>query len=89
MVNYDTTYSETAHKYYLKVFYNKINKKEYNLQIQYYNIYYTNIMAIKSIIILEKARKEEMLSSEDIANIIVSAKVAQVLSPINFIGRYN
>ncbi len=33
-VNYDTTYSEAAHKYLLKAFYNRTNKKEYNLQIR-------------------------------------------------------
>ena len=32
-VNYDTAYNKVAHKYLLKVFYNRINKKEYNLQI--------------------------------------------------------
>ncbi len=29
-VNYETAYSEIAHKYLLKTFYNKTNKKEYN-----------------------------------------------------------
>ena len=33
MVNYDTTQSEAAYKYLLKVFYNKTNKTEYNKQI--------------------------------------------------------
>ncbi len=33
-VNYDTTHSKAAHKYLLKVFYNKTNKKEYNSQIR-------------------------------------------------------
>ena len=33
VVNYNTAYSKTVHKYLLKVFYNKINKKEYNLEI--------------------------------------------------------
>ena len=32
-INYDTTYSEAAHKYLLKGFYNRTNKKEYNVQI--------------------------------------------------------
>ena len=33
-VNYDTAHSETAHKYLLKAFYNKTNKKEYDAQIR-------------------------------------------------------
>ena len=32
-VNYDTAHSKTTYKYLLKTFYNRINKKEYNLQI--------------------------------------------------------
>lgn len=34
MINYDTIYSKVAHKYLLKIFYNKMNKKEYNLQVR-------------------------------------------------------
>lgn len=37
------------------------NKKENNLQIWYYNIYYTNKIVRKNIIILEKARKKKDL----------------------------
>lgn len=43
--------NEAMHKYLLKAFYNKINKKEYDLQICQHNICYTNIIAIKDIII--------------------------------------
>ena len=32
-VNYDTTHSKAAHKYLLKAFYNRTNKKEYESQI--------------------------------------------------------
>lgn len=31
VVNYNTAYSKAVHKYFLKAFYNKTNKKEYNL----------------------------------------------------------
>lgn len=31
MVNYNIAYNKVAHKYLFKVFYNKINKKKYNL----------------------------------------------------------
>lgn len=33
IVNYNIIYSKTVYNYFLKVFYNKTNKKEYNLQI--------------------------------------------------------
>ena len=33
-VKYDTTHSKIAHKYLLKAFYNRINKKEYDVQIR-------------------------------------------------------
>ena len=32
-VNYKTAYSKMMHKYFLKVFYHKTNKKKYKLQI--------------------------------------------------------
>ena len=32
-INYNTAYSKAAHKYLLKAFYNKMNKKEYESQI--------------------------------------------------------
>ena len=31
MINYNITHSKAAHKYYLKMFFNKMNKKKYNL----------------------------------------------------------
>ena len=32
-INYKTAYSQTAHKFFFKAFYNKINKKKYDVQI--------------------------------------------------------
>ena len=58
-VNYDTAYSETAHKYFLKTFYNKINKKKYKSQIWHHNMHYTNIITMKDVIILQKAREKK------------------------------
>ena len=49
------------YKYLFKAFYNKINKKEYNLQIWQYNVRYINILVIKDMIISEKAKKKEIL----------------------------
>lgn len=42
-----------------------------------------NIIAMQDIIILKKAKKKKMML-ENIADIIELAKIAQVLSPINF-----
>ena len=74
-VNYNTAYNKAAHKYLLRVFYNRMNKKEYNLQIWQYNVWHTNIIAMKDVIIEEKAREKEGLL-ESIADTTASAKVA-------------
>ena len=74
MVNYNTAYNKAMYKYLLKNFYNRKDKKEYKSQIWQYNMQYTNIIAIKDIIILEKAR-EKMLS-ECPADTNTSVKVA-------------
>ena len=75
MINYDSTHSKAVYKHFLKAFYNRTNKKEYNLQIWQYNICHTNIIAIKDGIIEEKVReKEELLKG--IVDTISLAKVA-------------
>lgn len=58
-VNYDTAHSEAAHKYLLKAFYNRTNKKEYDAQIRQHNVRHTNIIAMKDVIISEKAKEKE------------------------------
>ncbi len=45
-INYDTAHNKTAHKYLLKTFYGRTNKKEYKLQILKHNIRHTNIIAM-------------------------------------------
>lgn len=52
------------------MFYKKINKNEYNSEIWQNNIYYTNIIVIKDMIILEKINKREELSGGIIDNIM-------------------
>ena len=42
------------HKYLLKVFYGRTNKKEYELQILKHNIYYINIIAWQDAILITK-----------------------------------
>ena len=86
-VNYDTAYSQVAHKYLFKTFYNRINKKEYNSQIWQYNVRNTNIIAMKDMIIKEKAgEKKELL--EGIADITAPAKVTQAPSSIDLARKY-
>lgn len=75
------------HKYLLKAFYNKINKKEYNLQIWQYNVCHTNKIAIKDLIILKKVREKEKLS-KSIANTIALVEMAQTLSLVDLTKRY-
>ena len=75
------------HKYLLKVFYNRTNKKEYNSQIQQHNVYHANIIAIKDVIIEEKARKKEGLS-EGIVNTTMPAEVARASSPVDLTRKY-
>ena len=85
--NYNNVYSKVTHKYLIKIFYNRTNKKEYDLQIWQYNICYTNIIAIKDVIIIEKVKEKKKLF-EDIANTTVLAKVAQISSLVNFAEIY-
>ena len=59
VVNYDTAHSEATHKYLFKVFYNRTNKKEYIAQIQKHNICYTNVIAIKDVVISKKTQEKE------------------------------
>ena len=86
-VNYNTVYSKAAHKYFLKAFYNKTNKKEYKLQIWKYNVRHTNIIAMKDVIILEKTRGKKKLSKGP-ADTIALAKMALALSLIDLAWRY-
>ena len=74
-VNYDTAHSEAAHKYLLKAFYNRTNKKEYESQIWQHNVRHTNIIAMKDVIISEKIREKEKLS-EGPLDITAPAEVA-------------
>lgn len=43
-----------AHKYFFKVFYRRINKKNYKLLILMYNICHINIIAMQNSILMEK-----------------------------------
>ena len=86
-VNYDTAYSEAMYKYLLKAFYNKTNKKEYDSQIWQDNVCHTNIIAMKDMIIKEKARKKERLL-KGIADTTAPTEVAQALSLVDLARKY-
>ena len=50
--NVNTEYSETAHKFLIKIFFNWINKCEsFQEQLLLYNIHYLNLTAMKNLIV--------------------------------------
>ena len=87
MVNYNIAHSKAVYKYLLKAFYNRIKKKEYDLQIWQHNIRHTNIIAMKDVIIEEKAREKKRLS-KNIANTIALAEVARALNLVDHARKY-
>ena len=74
------------HKYLLKAFYNRTNKKEYDLQIWQYNVRHTIIIVIKNVIIEEEVKEKERLS-KGIKDMTAPAKVAQASSPVDLAGK--
>ncbi len=87
MVNYDTTHSEVTHKYLLKAFYNKINKKEYDSQIRHHNVCNPNIIAMKDVIAMAE-RCEELLAMENVDKTAI-AEIAKVSSAIDFKSKHS
>lgn len=82
-VNYNTTHSKIAYKYFLKDFYNKIKKNKYNTQIQQHNIRHVYIILITKVIILEKSRKRKRELIRENEDKIILAKVVKILSRVN------
>ena len=87
-VNYDIAHSEAAHKYFLKAFYNRTNKKEYDAQIRQHNICHTNIIAMKDVIISKKALEKEGQLVVRNADKIALAEVRSALSLMDLDGKY-
>lgn len=58
IVNYNIIHSKTVSKYLFKAFYNRINKKKYNSQIRKHNIYHTNIVMMKDMIVAAKKNRK-------------------------------
>ena len=77
-INYDTAYSEVAHKYLFKAFYNRTNKKEYESQILEHNICHINVITMRDTILIAKVpvgsakKKKLVINTPDV-------KVTQVL----------
>ena len=53
-INCNMAHNETTHKYFLKAFYRRTNKKKYKLQILKNNKHYPYIIAIQNTIFLTK-----------------------------------
>ncbi len=86
-LNYDTTHSETVHKYLLKAFNNRTNKKEYDSQIRQHNVRHTNIIAMKDVISIVE-RGGELLTIENKDKTII-AEVSKVLNITDLGGKYS
>ncbi len=88
MINYDIAHSEAAHKYLLKAFYRRTNKKEYESQILKHNICHTNVIAMQDAILIAKVldgsakRKQLVIDTPD-------AEVTWIYSATNVLLKYN
>ena len=79
-----------AYKYLLKTFYNKTNKKEYDLQIRQHIICYRNIIAMKKVIAMaEKDRENKELLTIKNVDKTAMAKFAKVLSAIDLRSKHS
>ena len=58
------------------------------MQIWQYNVYYTNIIAIKNVIILKKTLEKEGQLVVRYTDKIVLAEVGKTLSPKDLDGKY-
>ncbi len=83
-INYNTAHNKVAHKYCLKAFSNKTNKKEYNLQIRKHNLCHTNIIAIKNVIaVVKKSEENKVLLTMENVDKTTMTEVAKVSSTID------
>ena len=87
-INYDTKYSETVYKYFLKAFYGRTNKKKYESQILEYNIHHTNLITIQNAILIARVpvgsvKKKELVV--DTPNVVMT----RVCNATNVLLKYN
>ena len=76
------------HKYLFKVFYRKINKKEYKLQILEYNKYHINLIALQNIILIVKVLVKSAKKKKLIVD-MPNAEIMQVYNTTNILLKYN
>ena len=87
-ININIAYSEAAHKYLLKAFYRRTNKKKYKSQILKHNICHTNIIAIQDTILIAKV-PDRSANKKQLVVDIPDAEVTWVYSAINVLLKYN
>ncbi len=89
MVNDDTAHSKGVHKYLLKAFYNRTNKKEYDSQIRQHNVCHINIIAMKDMIVVAEkgGENKELLAIENVDKTAM-AEVAKVSSAIDLRSKH-
>lgn len=68
------------HKYLFKVFYNRINKEKYNMQICQHNVYYKNVIIMKNIIILKETKEKKKAASKYFRHNCASKYVSNIRS---------
>ena len=68
------------------MFYKKINKKEYNVKILRHTINYTNIIAIKNVIIYKKTREKKRQLV--VANPIKLGVIPKIIKLIDLKSKY-
>ena len=88
-INYDIAHSKVVYKYFLKAFYNRTNKKEYDSQIRKHNIRYTNIIVIKDMIAAAKRGRKngEPLAMENVDKTVMG-ELAKVSNTIDLGNQY-
>ncbi len=88
VINYDTAHSEVAHKYLLKAFYGRTNKKEYKSQILKHNIRHTNVIAMQDAILMAQVLDESAKRKQLIVD-TPDVEVTWVCSATNVLLKYN
>lgn len=82
MVNYDIAQNKAVYKYFPKSFYNRTNKKEYNLQIWLYNIYHMDIFIMKNMIKADEKNNKNgeplVIENVDKTTIVEVIKVSNI-----------
>ena len=76
------------HKYLLKAFYNRTNKKKYKSQILEYIIYYTNIIVMQDTILVANVPVENVEKKKLVVN-MPDIEVTWICSITHILLKYN